>query len=113
MWNEPNFEAGAEETLKNLFGGDACPVRVKYQAETIMRKTPIIILANRDIFPKNKAFNTRMYRKYWTTCDQLKNFKKKPIPIAAFYLLIRYNVIDRNKISLEMWENEMLNKIQL
>lgn len=35
-WNEPNFEPGSEETLKLIFGGDTCNVKVKFQPDVCM-----------------------------------------------------------------------------
>lgn len=39
MWNEPNCETGAYDTIKMLFGGDDLPARVKFEGEAIIPKT--------------------------------------------------------------------------
>ena len=47
MWNEPNFESDAEETLKCILGGDPCNVKIKFQNDACLRRTPIIIFSIR------------------------------------------------------------------
>lgn len=56
FWNEPNYDPGAIETLKMLFGGDTCNVKVKYKNDATIRRTPIIVLSNVDVLPTNDAF---------------------------------------------------------
>ncbi|KAF5280809.1 hypothetical protein FQA39_LY17956 [Lamprigera yunnana] len=58
MWNDPSCEPASFETLKMLFGGDSCNVKLKYESDTIIPRTPIIILSNP--FPRNAAFRSRM-----------------------------------------------------
>ena len=48
LWNEPNFKPGAIETLKMLFEGDSCDVKVKYKNDATIR-TSIIALSNKCI----------------------------------------------------------------
>lgn len=55
LWNEPQCDSGSFETLKKLFGGDTCNVKVKYESDAILSKTPIIVLCNYDPFPKDIA----------------------------------------------------------
>lgn len=109
LWNEPNFEPAAEETLKTIFGGDSTAVRVKYQGDAIVQRTPVIILSNADIFPKTSAFETRMWRYYWKTASYLKLIKKKPHPLGMFYLFLKYNIMSHTNISFEKWEREIIN----
>lgn len=108
LWNEPNYEPGAEETLKTLFGGDSSPVKVKYQQDTFVQRTPIIVLSNNDIFPKTQAFESRMYRYTWRPAHFLKFLKKKPHPLSAFYLFLRYGCMNSNNLDLEKWEKDLL-----
>lgn len=93
LWNEPVCEPSAFETLKTIFGGDTTNVKVKYAGDAIIGRTPIIILSNNDIFPKDAAFRSRMVRYVWRSCDALKNVKKKPWPIAIYHLFKKYNII--------------------
>lgn len=108
QWNEPNFEPGSEETLKLLFGGDTCNVKVKYQGDACMLRTPIIVLSNNDCFPKGEAFRTRMFSEKWVKAPFLKHFQKKPHPLAIFYLFIKYKTFEMS--TLEKWELEIINE---
>lgn len=109
LWDEPNFEPGAEEILKTIFAGDTTNVKVKYQGDAVLLRTPIVVLSNSDIFPKNEAFNTRMYREQWRRASWLKNLKKRPHPLAWFYLLLKYKLINFKYCILEDWEKELIN----
>jgi len=93
FWNEPNFEDGVEETLKMLFGGDQCQARIKYEGDAWIPRTPVIVLSNRDCFPKNLAFRTRMIKHEWHTCAPLANLDRKPHPLGIPYLLARWEII--------------------
>ena len=84
MWNEPNCERFAFDTLKMLFGGDTLPVKVKFQQDAIVTRTPIIILSNKEVFPNDKAFNTRMFKYYWRSCPFLIRCEKKIMPLAIY-----------------------------
>lgn len=94
LWNEPVCEPSGFETLKTIFGGDTANAKVKFQNDSIITRTPIIVLSNNDIFPKDEAFRTRMSSYKWNSCEHLKYVKKKPWPIAWPHLLKKYNVID-------------------
>lgn len=93
IWNEPIAEPSAFETLKCIFGGDTTNVKVKYADDSIMQRTPVIVLTNSFIFPKDKAFKSRMIRYDWRTCDILKEYKKKPHPLVWPLLLSQYNIL--------------------
>lgn len=82
IWNEPNVESSALDTCKMLFAGDPCPARIKYRDDVIIYKTPIIVTSNKNVFPQTKAFNDRMLRYHWRTCDWLKTCLKYPHPMA-------------------------------
>lgn len=109
LWNEPNYEPGAEETLKTIFGGDSTAVRVKYQGDAIIPRTPLIILTNTDIFPRTAAFDARMFRYTWRSASYLKYIKKKPHPLAMFYLFLKYNLMSMSNVVLENWEKDLIN----
>lgn len=93
LWNEPNCEAGSFDTIKMLFGGDSLNCKVKYQHDYIIHRTPIIVLSNKNIFPKDCAFKCRMLTYYWSYCEMLKEYSKKPLPLAFYFLLKHYNLI--------------------
>lgn len=93
LWNEPNCEPGSFETLKMLFGGDQLAVKVKYKNDVIINRTPVIVTSNKDIFPNDAAFRSRMSTHFWKPAPFLKKLKKKPYPFYWYYLLIKYDVV--------------------
>lgn len=90
LWNEPVMEACASETLKCIFGGDTCNAKVKYQGDAVIMRTPVIILSNNDVFPKNEAFRSRMFQFNWRPAIFLKDIKYKPNPLCIYFLYEKY-----------------------
>lgn len=43
LWNEPQIAADQFDNVKMLFGDDAMNVRVKYQQDAIVLRTPVIV----------------------------------------------------------------------
>ncbi|MCO6561045.1 MAG: hypothetical protein J6574_08075 [Gilliamella sp.] len=103
MWNEPVLEVSALETLKMVFGGDTCPVKIKYMGDKLLLRTPVICLSNNQPFPLDDAFKCRMFTYEWKQCDDLKKVIKKPHPLAFPYLLIKYGI----------WEDVLLNEKEM
>lgn len=95
LWNEPNCEPGAFDTLKMLFGGDSLSVRVKYEADAVVLRTPIIVLSNTNPFPSDNAFNTRMIRYRWHAASFLQEYTKKLHPLTTYCLLQSYNLLEQ------------------
>nr|QTE04084.1 MAG: putative nonstructural protein 1 [Tarsiger cyanurus ambidensovirus] len=93
LWNEPNVEPAAYETLKEIFGGDSSNVKVKYKNDAILLRTPVIVLCNHEAFPTTEPFRQRMFRREWKACPALQTLTKKPFPFAIFYLLIKHNIL--------------------
>lgn len=96
--NEPNFEDGVEETLKMLFGGDQCGVRIKFEGDAVIARMPIICLSNNDCFSRRPSvrecsdtFGVRIRR--YVTCI------KKPHPLAIGFLLARWKIVDWTALS--------------
>lgn len=110
LWNEPNFEPGAEEVLKLLFGGDTCPARIKYEGDACIQRTPIIVLTNRDVIPNDSTFTSRVWKHYWTAAPFLKYVQKKPHPLSIFYLMLKYNILSRKNFIFEEWEKEIIKQ---
>lgn len=92
--NEPNYTDDWIDTLKMLLGGDATNVSVKYKAECPLYRTPIIILTN-DLLTimSNPSFKDRMKVYHWSTAPYLKDYTKKPHPLATYGLFKRYNLV--------------------
>ncbi|KAH7934583.1 hypothetical protein HPB51_029050 [Rhipicephalus microplus] len=76
VWNEPNCESSAFDTIKKIFGGDVDSVAVKYTADQTISRTPVIVLSNNEVFPDDEAFNHRMWRYKCRACPPLKKYKK-------------------------------------
>lgn len=97
LWNDPNVEPSAWDTVRLLCGGDAIYVKVNNLDDfALIGRTPIIILAYANIFPNNphdrEYFNTR-FTYQWHDYMDLKNVKKKPLPVAIYHLFTKYNII--------------------
>lgn len=50
LWNEPNCETAAFDTVKMLLGGDELPAKVKFEGDAIILKAPIIVLSYKSVF---------------------------------------------------------------
>lgn len=105
LWNEPHCETSSFETIKMLFGGDTLNVKVKFLDDAIVNRTPVIVLSNNDIFPKDTAFRTRMYFYMWKSCASLKRCKKKLLPLILPKLFEMYKIIDEEGIPIDDNEN--------
>lgn len=94
LWDEPNYEPGMVETLKNVTAGHPYTVRVKQQADCAVYSTPLVILTNNDLsLFHNKAFDTRIRRYNWKPCDMLKEYEKKPNPLCVYALMLKWGII--------------------
>lgn len=96
VWNEPQCESSAFEDVKLLFGGDTMKVKIKYMGDAVVDRTPVIVLGNRDIFPKDSTFDARMIKYKWKPFSELKYVKKKIHPMGFHKLLINYDIISEN-----------------
>lgn len=93
LWNEPNYSSDQTETIKQIFEGADFKARVKNQADTHIKRTPIIVLTNNIVpFMVEKAFVDRIVRFNWKTAPMLKDLKLKPYPLAIFDVLNYYNI---------------------
>nr|QKK82934.1 hypothetical protein 2 [Pittosporum tobira parvo-like virus] len=106
MWNEPNFEPSSIDTLKMLFAGDSIACKIKHKCESIVTRTPIVVLSNTNVIPDNDIFKPRVMRYYWRVASLLKNKTRKPYPLSIFYLLFKYNILSKNDIN---FTNEEIN----
>lgn len=95
IWNEPLMEPSAAETLKMVLGGDTVNAKVKFQSDAVITRTPVFVLSNSDIFPKDNAFRSRMFCYRWRECTFLKKYKKKPHPLSAYNILLMYKIINK------------------
>lgn len=97
LWNEPNYEPSKTDMLKMICAGDAYSVNVKQKSNTAVSRTPIIMLTNNRIaLMVDPAFKDRVYMYQWDQAPFLKEYSKKPNPLAAYELFKTYGIIKDN-----------------
>lgn len=95
IWNEPNIEPSALETVKMLLGGDPCPANVKYQSGHIITKTPVIITANSRILDaQDPVWSSRCKFWEWRPAPFLRNIDGYPHPMAWPEIINRYKILE-------------------
>lgn len=93
LWNEPNYSSDQTEHIKTIFEGGDTKARVKNQADTHVKRTPVIVLTNNVVnFMVETAFKDRIQKFTWQTAPFLQQYKLKPYPLSFFKLLKKYNI---------------------
>ncbi len=99
VWDEPNYEASMTDTLKMICGGGDYNVNVKNRDAQQVFRTPIIILTNNHIpLMSDVAFKDRVVQFKWKAAPFLKEYHKLPNPLAAFELLVKWDIVKDNVI---------------
>lgn len=93
IWYEPQFNVEYIEQMKLFLSGNPCPIAVKYQNNVIMNKVPIIIMANRNVFPKNDEFNSRINIYNFEKVPFWQDLQKKIWPPSLYDLFRMYGII--------------------
>lgn len=94
LWNEPNYESSNTDLLKMILGGDAYNVNVKNKQDIAVYKTPVILLTNNRIpLMSDSAFVDRIKQYTWKRAPYLKDYNKKPYPVAIYHLFLKYKLI--------------------
>lgn len=94
LWDEPNYEPGMIETLKNVTAGHPYTVRVKQQADCAVYSTPLIMLTNNDLSMfHNTAFDTRIRKYMWKSAGFMKEWSRKPNPLCVYPLMLKWGII--------------------
>ena len=94
MWNEPNYSPEFLEPIKEILGGDSTSVNVKYQHDTPVYRTPVLVLTNNRVsFMNHKAFKDRIRVFQWTEAPYLQYLEKKPNPLAVYEFFKKYNLV--------------------
>lgn len=108
IWNEPNIELNAFDTVKMICGGDACQANVKYQHGSTISRTPIIFTSNASIFPMVSVWTSRIsFEKQWKSAPMLKDAIKYPHPLTYPILISRYVLTD--DILLQQYVNQLFD----
>ena len=95
FWNEPNYANEFLEPIKELLGGDSTTVNVKYQHDTPVYRTPVIVTTNNIVsFMTHHAFADRIKIYRWMAAPYLKDYTKKPHPLAVYEFFKHYNLVD-------------------
>lgn len=93
-WNEPNYSSEYLEPLKELLGGDTTAVNVKYQHDTTIYRTPIIVTTNNYVtFMSHPTFVDRIKVFNWQQAPFLKQYDKFPNPLAIYHWFHKHGVI--------------------
>lgn len=93
LWDEPAYEQNALETLKTLFSGDETVANKKYSDFEIIPRTPVIVTANRNEFPRTPAFQCRIKNYTFESAEFLKDLKYLH-PMALYDFFIEMKLMD-------------------
>jgi hypothetical protein len=94
LWNEPNYSSEFLEPIKEILGGDSTCVNVKYMHDTPVYRTPVIVLTNRHVsFMTHEAFTDRIKVYNWQSAPFLKDYDKKPNPLAIYHFFKQYKLV--------------------
>lgn len=94
LWNEPNYSHEFLEPIKEILGGDSTSVNVKYQHDTPVYRTPVIVLTNNKVsFMNHAAFRDRIKVFTWMAAPFLAKYDKKPNPLAVYHFFKKYNLV--------------------
>lgn len=93
IWNEPNYSPEFLDCIKEMLGGDSTCVNVKYMADTPVYRTPFIVLTNNVVtFMTHPSFEDRIRVYNWKAAPFLKDYDKKPNPLAIFEFFKGYGL---------------------
>nr|QOD39448.1 NS1 [uncultured densovirus] len=94
-WNEPNYSPEYLEDIKKLLGGDSTSVNVKYKSNIPVYRTPVIVTTNNVVtFMTHPSFEDRLKVFYWDKAPFLKDYVKKPNPLAIYHYFKKYDLVD-------------------
>lgn len=94
LWNEPNYSPEFLEPIKEILGGDSTSVNVKYQHDTPVYRTPVIVLTNNVVsFMSHNAFRDRLRVFRWASAPFLANYDKKPNPLAVYHFFAKFGLV--------------------
>lgn len=95
FWNEPNYSPEFLEPIKEILGGDSTSVNVKYQHDTPVYRTPVIVTTNNVVsFMTHDAFKDRIRVYNWSSCPMLKDCDKKPNPLAVYDFFKSFGLVE-------------------
>lgn len=94
-WNEAKVDPHFEDNILDLMQGNIVFANVKFQAQSPLKKTPLIVMSNREVFTDTERFAIRHLRFDWQAAPLLIDYRhRKPHPMSVGYLLL---FADNNK----------------
>lgn len=92
LWNEPNIETAAFDTVKMLLGGDPLPADVKFESNNVISRTPVILTSNSCPFNKDNAvWTSRIYfEPTWRSQPWLQDVHGYPHPRTYANIMVKY-----------------------
>jgi hypothetical protein len=94
-WNEPNYSPEFLEPIKEILGGDSTCVNVKYCSDTPVYRTPVIVTTNNQVsFMGHPAFKDRVRVFRWRSAPWLKDYDKKPNPLAVYHFFKKFGLVE-------------------
>lgn len=65
LWNEPNIEHSAYETVMMLLGGDTLSVNKRYEDCVEIYRTPVIMLTNNEVLSREAHWTDKCFFYKW------------------------------------------------
>lgn len=90
--NEPVCEASFMETLKMICAGNRVNANKKYCPHIVINRTPLFVLSNTPFFPRAEAWECRIVRERWNTCEWLKECTHHLDPRFFIALCKQYSI---------------------
>lgn len=90
VFDEPNIEPSSFETWKNILAGNNQAINVKYRTNSLLLRTPVLVLANNYVFPRNEEFNSMIFHVNFTETNTIHNLRKKLDPRCIILLFDEY-----------------------
>lgn len=96
--NDISISSSELEYMKVVCGGNQATVRVKFESDGTVNRTPLVFLSNnKSFFPLHEeAWQQRIYALGTTHVPELANLKKLVYPLAVVGLWEKYNILESN-----------------
>jgi len=84
LWNEPNVEDANEDDLLKLLGGDTLKINVKNTDDNYVEYTPVIVTANKYVFPVSEPMSYRVRTDKWDRFEYIKDIGRHRLHPMTF-----------------------------
>lgn len=92
--NDIQISSNELEYVKVFTGGNQATARVKYEGDCVVNRTPLVFMANYEIFDMaDPAWKQRIYALHTTHIQELGYCKKLPYPLAIVGLWEKYGIL--------------------